>query len=268
MQIGRLGAGIGGLGRVSSIFHPRPLWQPNLTDIPGLLFWFDTTDVSTMTLDGVNNIEAFRPQIGDPALYTIRQTTPSLRPFNAAAPSGKNIVRFTTATNQLLEDQDVPVDFSQGCSLIFAWMASNISINRGLCNVRPLTQNFRFDFSVRAIEGLTMRYGDPAVTQDRPIASSQWYITSTRDEENWLNGGDPLIFPQPPLTTTGSTHLQYGRSALISSSFAGDLGHFMFIEGPISDNILRRCEGFVAWDLGIQASLVAGHPWKNQPPIQ
>jgi hypothetical protein len=244
------------------------LWVPNLTDIPGLLFWFDPTDASTMTLDGSGNIQTFRPKIGDPALYTISQANVAQRPDSVPLPNGKTIVRFATTPNQSLANPDVPIDNSQGNSVIFAWKVTDVSVNRGIVNFRPLLGSpLRFDFSTRTAPELTMRCGDGSVLNPRPIAANLWNITTERDAaETWLNGGDLQAATGGPMDAVGSSELMYGRSAMVSPSFAGDLGHLIYIEGPVSDHILHRLEGFVAWDLGIEDRLVPGHPYKDGPP--
>jgi hypothetical protein len=256
-------------GRSVDRFGPRTLWRPNLTDIPGLLFWFDTTDTATMTLDGVNNIQEFRPTLSsrNVADYAIRQTNAAVRPHQSIFPNGKTVITFPAAINARLENTDVYIDNSQGCSVIFAWRVTDVSTDAGIANFRPLLGSpQRFDFFIRT-PNICMRFGDGGILNPRPMQVAVGNITTARDAvDHWLNGGDHMVATGGPMNAVGSTHLQYGQSAAVSPSFAGELSHLLYIEGPVSDDILRKIEGFIAWDLGMQARLVANHPWKHQAP--
>jgi hypothetical protein len=246
-------------------------WEPNLADIPGLLFWHDPTDPSKMSVDPNDGIDLFIPQIGNAANFTLAQPTEANRPISEPGPNGKNIVSFPSGSSRWLDKLDAPVNHTQGGSLIVAWMNNDISVARGLVSMRGFApNNIRLDFHVTTGSDLMYRYGDAGGvigTANRAITVSEWNISTTRTREHWLNGGNPQTLADGTLAGIVPTLLEYGRSTATAASNAGALGHWLYIEGPVSDDMLRRLEGFVAWDLGIQATaLVPGHPWKNRAP--
>jgi hypothetical protein len=241
------------------------LWRPNLTDIPGLLFWFDPTNPAQMSIDQFGGIDLFIPQLGSSANYTLSQLVEVNRPLTIAAPSGKTIVNFPDG-GRWLAKTNAPIDYSQGVSLVLAWNA--IADGPLVSLHRAAGPALRFDLAINAASGLVYRYGDFGLLgqHTRPIALNQGNITTTRGREHWLNGGDPLTLSQGTLDVSTTVLMEYGRQGGGVSGTQGQMGHWLVILGPVTDEILRKIEGFIAWDLGIESSLVIDHPYKDEPP--
>jgi hypothetical protein len=244
------------------------LWRPNLTDIPGLLFWFDTTDVTKISVDTNNGIDLFIPQIGDTGLFTMAQPVEAERPISVQrAPFQKRIVRFPASDNRWL-GKSTAMDFTTGATTVIAWNAPSPLID-GRGAVFSLnsggTHRLALQFQNTPPAQLRYQFGQGTFGLDfRPFSLDQWHISTTRGRESWLDGGALQTLSDGTITTSATIDIHYGRQGF--NFLNGDLGHWLCIIGPVTDEMLRRIEGFVAWDLGVEASLVPGHPWRNAPP--
>lgn len=50
-------------------------------------------------------------------------------------------------------------------------------------------------------------------------------------------------------------------------NFRGAACEFIFVADVLTLDIKQRIEGYLAWKWGLQGSLQAGHPYKNNPPV-
>jgi hypothetical protein len=240
-------------------------WRPNLVDIPGLKFWFDPTDPSKMSIDPLGGIDLFIPRVGDPGLYTLSQPVEVNRPTTVPSPNGKTVAAFNG--NRWLRKDGAPFNLTGGLTMILAWgdaapdtVQGYVSLHSGaICRLYLLTTT--------GPPRVQYRYGEsPDQGFDyRPIVGNEWNISTMRARESWLNGADLQTLPGGSYITNPAQQMNYGM-VVSSPPMLGVLGHWLLIEGPVSDDMLRKLEGFIAWDLGFEGRLAAGHPWKDKAP--
>ena len=67
----------------------------------------------------------------------------------------------------------------------------------------------------------------------------------------------------------GSYPTTPGRFLIPGSTIGNDvrIGEVVVTKGAPTDDTRQRIEGYLAWKYNFSSSLVAGHPWKNSPPL-
>lgn len=237
-------------------------WKPNTTDIPSLKAWYDTTDASKITLDASSLVSEFRPSVGDPADFALSQVNELERP-RVGLYGSKSVLSFTDINRKLQKPPVLLPDRNISIAMVIAWRTvddnslSSIAIINS-AEVPDQVTNLMMD-----IPGLfAYKFGTPGSDEGstyRTAALGDWVISTTRDRASWVNGGDPQQMTTGLLT-------ENPRAVMLLGGFVGNAGHWIVCTGETTDADLRKLEGFVAWDLGIQSVLVAGHPYKDQAP--
>jgi hypothetical protein len=259
------GYGYGLRRRRAAVAGSAPPWRPNREDIPGLLCWFDPTDATKISTGPIGEIDLVIPQIGDPALYTMSQPAQINRPYSINGPNGKTLVGFDG--NHWLRKDGAPIDLTAGISMVLVWYDTAPGISQGYVSLHSAECRLYLLSYASTPAQLQYRYGE-APEQGfayRPIEGNRWNISTTRGREHWLNGGDRQDLPGGTYFTNAAQQINYGM-VVSSPPMRGALGHWLVIEGPVSEDMLRRIEGFAAWDLGFPEILVPGHPWRDQQP--
>jgi hypothetical protein len=261
---GVLGVGPDSPGSVSWRPSGPPRWRPNLTDIPGLKAWYDPTDPAFVTTEGTAIVSIGPKEVPDSGLLSLGQIAPINRPILVDV-DGKTVIQFFDST-QWLERAAAPLpDRELGLAMVLAWAVLDPNRGTSICKINRVSSPAqRVDLSViTATADFRYRFGTfggDFGQADRPIPNSQWAITTTHDRTHWLNGGDEQTFASGSIGPSTDADLELG-------GFTGVAGHWIIVSGPtITDEQLRKLEGFVAHDLGIASVLVPGHPWKDAPP--
>lgn len=263
---GRLGAGFGRIANVPPFGSTPPRWRPNVQDIPGLKAWYDPTDPTQMSLDGNNGIEMFIPHIPTPpAPFVMEQLVEANRPLIGNF-NGKNWIHCPDGNRWLSKDAAPLPDRDVGLAQVIVWGATGPITGTSVCQINRLAPPAqRVDILIEpGTQSFLYRYGTfggDFGQASRPIPLSYPVaITTTLGQLHWLNGGDIGSFGTGSLSPSPDANLELGH-------FAGLVGHWIIVSGPtVTVEQLRKLEGFVAWDLGIEALLVPGHPWRDQAP--
>lgn len=106
----------------------------------------------------------------------------------------------------------------------------------------------------------------PAPTTNFVVHSVSQFASSTPDSSYWVNGA--LI---GSLTHAGATEsippttINLAAEGLVKEALNGDIYGIIVLAGVDTTN-RQKCEGYLAWKVGIQSSLDASHPYKSSPP--
>jgi hypothetical protein len=247
-----------GSGRAS-----RARWRPNLADIPGLRAWYDPTDPRLRSVDHLGGIDLLIPQVGNTGDFSLTQAVEANRPLVVSF-NGKDCIGVPDGTRWLAKASAPLPDRDLGLAMVIAWMATNPDAGVTVCSInRSANPAQRIDLLIQAGQQFAYRYGTfggDFGQENRPTVPLQMVLSTTFDRTHWLGGGDPRVLAAGTLSPSPNASIELGR-------FIGVVGHWLIVSGPtITEGWLRQIEGFVAHDLGIQASLVPGHPYKDTPP--
>jgi hypothetical protein len=255
------------------------LWTPE--NLPGLEFWLDASEPSTLQLDGVNKVVAWY----DRTAFIEGSAPESNRPtYDATANGGRggvvfdqsgadkewldfgDILKSTNATGLTVMGVFKAVDPTSGGILISKYGSPAGSLNRWRLQTNPISDTeFRCGFV----------YGQLNLVTSSPFVydPSDFFITggvydngSASDITCSVNG---QVGINPLSVSPDDTPIP--RTVLLARTHGGDFTDIICCEiiaflRPLSEFERQACEGYLAHKWGTVAFLPADHPFKVAPP--
>jgi hypothetical protein len=244
---------------INQMLFTSSLWTP--AQLSGLALWLDAADASTITLNG-STVSQWNDKSGNNrnASQTIAANQPT-RTLNGLG--GRTVLTFD-GVNDFLNATLTLTNFSVG--IVGTLTANTVTIyySLGFGNAPSgsagLSVGGTFFTQRAALNGATSLLTNETVTLNSP-----YLITAHAQTGNRLisfNG-------QTPATDTNSQSISEVRIGQRSDGFwpyAGPIGEVVITNAALSTTNRQLLEGYLAWKWGLQASLPAGHPYKNSPP--
>ena len=266
-----------GVSAVDEARLQRRLWTPTII-APAL--WFDAADAATITtVSGA--VSQWNDKSGNARHYV--QNTSANRPtYESAVQNNLNAVRIanTGTTRQFVDNTSFSFSGTQ---------ISLFSVHRNSANPTLGTPNVYgrlFSFAASAqndydnTNGLILVYGvssgislyrNNATIASTSAINDQWLLVSA--ERNGTAGRISLNGGTFTTGTTSSASQGITRSRIGNDFVAADsgmlgwIGEQVVVFGALSDADWERLQGYAAHRWGLTASLPAGHPYRNRPPL-
>lgn len=106
----------------------------------------------------------------------------------------------------------------------------------------------------------------PSITTNFVIHSVSQFSSSTPDSSHWLNGALAGSVTYAGITESlVPTTINLGAVGVYAEPLDGDVYGIIILAGTSIEN-RQKCEGYLAWKVGIASSLDANHPYKSSPP--
>lgn len=260
----------------------RPLttgWTPRRE--AGLQFWLDAADAGTITLNS-GNVSEWRDKSGK-GNHATQGTAASQPAYTLAGQNGRNLVTFDGSNDFM----DIPATFMAGISLPFSiyWVflrrgagSSSGAYDPALCPIDGANDRGSFHY-VKAANlypasypffGSSPSWGNYDVTSglytnDVPYVirftatDSQWQVfrTGVQEGTTQTRGGVPAAGITALRMCQQPNPLRHANNAVAE----------MFCVTSPTATANTQAEGYLAWKWGFQASLPAGHPYRNGPPL-
>lgn len=259
----------------STIRFLIPLW------IGTLSYWFDASDTATITASG-NRVTSWTNK-GNASAGNATTGAATIVNTNSTTINSKNTVRFGTSTYLVTPNYTAPsftasffTTFRGAASLGTTnggyWFCYNNSAGRDffLYNVPGAAGNNKIFQALNTIGG-EIDYsfnGSATITsfQTPSLISVVASNTNTAAPQGmWWNGSN-----FPVVSRTGGNSTATYNSFLIGANRGDfvpyDMGDFLIFPSVLSTANRQRVEGWLAWKWGLQASLVAGHPYTSASP--
>jgi len=251
-------------------------WTPS--QLPSTAFWFDATDLGTITLNG-STVSQWNDKSGNARNAT--QSTGSRQPtFVSSGINGLPVLRSTRAGLTAL---NIPA-FTLGSQIHF-FAITTAATSGAYQYVLGQDGNAGFAVCLRteataedwlAGDVLSFGLGFPQANNPRAIGPYTW--------------GSPTLFYTALGTTTSTAEafaskVSTRKETLLTGSFLntamalfagavngtqnleGDVGECVFVTGALTLADKQRVEGYLAWKWGLEAGLPVGHPYKTAAPL-
>lgn len=225
-------------------------WTPALLG-SSLIGWWDASDSSTITIG--TGVSAITDKSGNSRTFS--QATAGNQPaLITNAQNGLSVMRFDGAGDFMQTAARVDI---RTLILLAKWSAT--------------TGDYRhiWDMSTTSLYGW---HGDTASSTNLLSSFTSPLITGGT---NYVNGTSTAgllkrytSFTIHGFETTGNINPQFTgyQSGNPGREFFGDYAEFLYLNAVPSTANRQLIEGYLAWKWGIQASLPAGHPYKNSAP--
>lgn len=269
----RLGLGLGLYGRRGGAALPVMNFNP-VTDVPGLVAWYDPTDAATVTLAG-SNISQINDKSAN-GYHLVQAMGANQPPYELSVFNGKNAVRFNGA--QYLWKQSLTLN-NGAYTVITAFTMDNAG--GGSSRVLSLA-NSGIDAGTIARYIPTLRF---TATQIRAYAGTNLQVlhtytpgvytlhSSARNASTlygWIYGGSGATFALADAMLT--MHAIIVGSDLVSGVPSGGqyLNGYWFgsliYNGVLTDADRQKAEGWMAWNVKAATYLNPAHLYRFVPP--
>ena len=247
-------------------------WDPSyLSDQTNLLLWLDGSDESTLSIGATDNVY----QWNDKSNYGnhVTQSSNTLQPtYNSRTLNELNVLDF----NSDVLDAGININRSvmAKCTVFIVYATDNTS-----------------HASNTAIWGQDNGGWDRFVVLTHSAGSARWAVSngSTGVSISDIDNTDPLVlsthFDQGVASGsfayvngalsatftegsgTGNSEFGIGSISTVGTTpLDGYIAEFLLISNTISESERQKVEGYLAWKWGLEADLVAGHPYEDYSP--
>lgn len=272
----RFGLGLGLYGRRGGAARPVMSFNP-ITDVAGLVAWYDPTDISSVTLVG-NAVSQINDKSGN-GYHLVQATGVNQPTYVQSFFNGMNIINC--GGTQFLGSS--VISLTNGAYTVFLafFMDNATTINGrifefgspGIAGTDPSAyMPCRRNSS---INGIVSQAGTSATSHN--IALNTFVLFSGYRSisliDTWMNGADPKVGPAPTAALATISKIAIGTSV----TSAGGFGTIYFIgqwigalvyNGVLSVADRQKIEGWLAWNCKAQAYLDPAHPYRFVPPQQ
>lgn len=243
-------------------------------DIPGLVAWYDPTDATTITQAG-----GFVSQINDKSSngYHLAQGTGANQPaYVVGGVNGNNTIQF--AGNHWLLNTGINLNGASYSAFTIGRLTSGSGTLARLCalsvtGVGDVGVNGFIPLVRQTTEAQISAYAGAAHV-DHSISLDVWMMLAVSRAAatlvSYFNGGNNKT-ASPTNALAALTRICVGSG--ITSTGAADTHYWvgswagtLLYSGVLADADRQKVEGCLAWNLGLQAQLVADHPYFSSPP--
>ena len=241
-------------------------WNPGI--IPGLQFWVDATDNSSISSNVNGTVNSIRDKSANSVLMS--QPTSGNQPTMAIGPSKNSVIEFGDYTS--LRTTNFPKTFSNSRPI------SQISIFNIISHTDPPVANhFLTVLKSFSVNGMTL-----LLTTTQEDIFFNIFDTSLQLQPVSQNTVFTEGFYNSNLSKTAYALYNYGTTTIVANNpnnYVPQLSNFIIGNGYSSmcevifyDNYhydtlyMRQLEGYLAWKWKITNFLPEGHAYKNRPP--
>lgn len=115
-------------------------------------------------------------------------------------------------------------------------------------------------------DGRSFATAGPSVTTNFVVHSLSQFAASTPDASHWVNGTLAGSITHAGATESiPPTTINLAGTGAFAEPLNGDFYGIIVLAGTDTTN-RQKCEGYLAWKVGIASSLDASHPYKSSPP--
>ena len=265
---GRLTLGVNDLkGPVAPPFSPN--------DIADLSRWYDFSDQSTITLSTADYITSIDDKTTGSTHFLAQNTAVNQPHLIQNAINGLSAGRFVYdgSNYDLMTDNPALPDYNINCTIftVFHTLQQNAETYNALISLDSSQDGGARRFFVHAPWKNDNYYWDMGTEQnDRCyIGTSTPYdvamLTSFKDNANSINtmrlNGGTATANSSGFTAARTSDLWVGKK--VTDTY---MAEFVIYERRITDAEIYKVEGYLAWKWGLQGTLPASHPYKNNPP--
>ncbi|MCU0273940.1 MAG: fibronectin type III domain-containing protein, partial [Acidimicrobiales bacterium] len=248
----------------------QALWTP--ADLPnGLDLWLDAGDASTMTVAG-GAVAEWRDRSGN-SRHAAQATVSSRPTYQVAGFNGRPAVSFAGAAVSLTGASALPGTSTEyGFAMAYRATAPTSTRPR-MFGVN--TPTFNLQLGYLEDQRLFTRVGGQAYAGVPRAAEGADNVVVFRYDAAAhrvsLNGTEEALVAGP--SPNSDSQISSGTYALpagyASGTFKmnGVIGEVVYVGAPLSLADLQRLEGYLAHKWGTTASLPAGHPYRDAPPL-
>jgi hypothetical protein len=237
-----------------------------------LALWLDAEDTDSITLNG-SNVAQWSDKSGNDRHAT--QATAANQPtYTASAYAGKPALTFDGVNNNL----EVNYNYSGDKATIYAvvsrlgggsteqWVFSSYGGVYGTPLVAPMwTTAPGNDWATYSTAFLSN--GAELPTDGTPFALGLASDISGSVLDAFTNGTRSAQHATGARYTEGGARNFIGAEVNGNSRFlSGRISEIIQTETVLSTTDRQKLEGYLAWKWGLEASLPAGHPFRNSPP--
>lgn len=235
----------------------KKLWNPTYADQIDL--WLDSSDRSSMDIDGSGGVSLWRDKSGNGNDFT--QVTSSNRPkVGTRRLNGVQVVEFDGSNDTL---------YKFGGTVAFNVFEIHTVTDLDSGSFQKFfkgTSSGLFDYSLNTSNNIGLDAGTSM------SANTPHSMVGPNIHGCAVNGGGSQIYTRGSTRNTANAgNGSWGSDCWIGS----DTGSFAYMDGSIGDIICyskndgyqrQLCEGYLAWKYGLQWQLSSTHPFKNHPP--
>lgn len=259
--------------------QPTSAFLPN--NIPGCQLWFDAADESTFTKSGTA-ISVWRDKSSN--AYQVNQATASNQPtYTINAQNGLSGIQLTTTTFLSNVGSAMP-NFTTGANTSVFMAVRNASTNDGWNIFNTIwflgtggggTQRYHFSFNSNTVDGTTLFAGgifSGQVTSNAvaPLSNAiLGFTVSATSASIHVNGSSNGYGGQTLPDANNTTHFIFGEnrfSTVVGSNVM--IFEMVGFNTQVTQSQRQQVEGYLSWKWGLQGSLPATHPYKQNPPFQ
>ena len=253
-------------------------WNPGI--IPGLQFWVDPTDNSTISSNANSTVNSIVDKSANRVLMA--QPTSANQPTMAIGLSGKPVIQF--AQNLYLQTNNFPATFSNSRPIsqisVFTYNNNNNSSPNYFTELIGASTTNNFTIRITAVDYLYVDVPGIAIVDPQSITNPifiEGFYNSNRTgygyqvNSNLINVDDSSSY----IFSDTSSVAQYTNR--LSNFIIGGTNTTKLFNGTMCEVVLydrfhfetlymRQLEGYLAWKWGMIDRLSNAHPYKNRPP--
>jgi len=242
--------------------------------MPGCILWIDAADTSRFTLNGSNVLTA----IQDKSVLNNTMTTTT----TGASSAGYvwNATNFNSSypaffTNSGLQNCNIGATSSLSA---YATPMTMFVVGR-YDGISSSGNGYLFDSTAR----ISMNGPNTANAVTNGLSTGTatgTTITETFPSGNFINsvvmnGASSVLYTNGTSSATGTltNAVTFGAAVAVGSQYTnnsawyGAICEVLFFNYALGTTELQQVEGYLAWKWGLQASLAAGHPYKNNVTV-
>ena len=251
-------------------------WAPNLLG-SSLALWLDASDTSTIT--SATGVSEWRDKSGNGRHFG--QTTANRQPaYVVSGINGLGSLSYD-GVNDVIERASGswgfeypmthfivfrPISYNQPYNTLFEFYTDATGMNAGWGSL--IKNNARSAVYMTSTGGQPNYDGNGSLTY--PVNNNYIFSSTVGDSsiQSWGNGIADGAFTSTwtSRTNRGSLNFQIGATTHFNRFPTQQIGEVIILSSTASQATRQLVEGYLAWKWGIQASLPAGHPYKNRAP--
>lgn len=225
--------------------------------------WLDASDASTITI--ATGVSQWNDKSGNGRNAT--QATGASQPLViSAAQNGLNVIRFDGSNDKLSYNGSFFVGTSYSVHTVVARRSGKS--NNYYMSGSDVVTNTNLVIGWSADTYLYAQYGNDISTSDTystPTAGIWGMLLNTASGRLLFKDGTQVASSGTTTTLSSYTGANLGNF-LASDYYNGDIAEVVVTTTALSTTDRQKMEGYLAWKWGLQASLPADHPYKNQRP--
>jgi hypothetical protein len=244
---------------------PDVSWTPAALGA-SLALWLDADDASTLTLNG-STVSQWNDKSGN-ARHVSQATAANQPTLTASGLNGKPVVTFDGVNDRLVTASTTLGITNSASLIVVAQPSSRTPPEQGIAGSDSLTNRFGlFITGSNAMRWNPISGG--STVQAISVTGAQILVGTAQSGNSALfRNGTSIATGTAATATMENTPFNIGNMlpGTTLPHFSGPIAEVLVLPSSLSTTDRQLLEGYLAWKWGLEASLPAGHPFRNTPP--